>query len=51
LPFNVLNYALGLPRVRVRDYVPGSFVGMLPGTLLYSPGLRSWLERYMRWRR
>jgi uncharacterized membrane protein YdjX (TVP38/TMEM64 family) len=35
LPFNVLNYALGLTRVRLRDYVLGSFVGMLPGTLLY----------------
>ncbi len=34
-PFNVLNYALGLTGVRLRDYVIGSFVGMLPGTLLY----------------
>ncbi|MEK6606309.1 MAG: TVP38/TMEM64 family protein [Myxococcota bacterium] len=36
LPFNLLNYALGLTRVRVRDYVLASFVGMLPGTLLYN---------------
>jgi uncharacterized membrane protein YdjX (TVP38/TMEM64 family) len=35
IPFNVLNYALGLTRVRLRDYVLGSFVGMLPGTFLY----------------
>ena len=35
LPFNLLNYALGLTRVRVRDYVVGSLVGMLPGTFLY----------------
>jgi uncharacterized membrane protein YdjX (TVP38/TMEM64 family) len=35
LPFNILNYALGLTRVRMRDYVLGSFIGMLPGTLLY----------------
>ncbi len=35
LPFNLLNYALGLTRVRLRDYVPASFAGMLPGTLLY----------------
>jgi uncharacterized membrane protein YdjX (TVP38/TMEM64 family) len=35
LPFSPLNYALGLTRVRLRDYVLGSFVGMLPGTLLY----------------
>lgn len=34
-PFSVLNYALGLTRVRLRDYVLGSFVGMLPGTFLY----------------
>lgn len=34
LPFNLLNYALGLTRVRLRDYVLAS-AGMLPGTLLY----------------
>lgn len=34
-PFNVLNYALGLTGVRLRDYALGSFVGMLPGTFLY----------------
>ena len=34
-PFNVLNYALSLTRVRLRDYVLGSAVGMLPGTALY----------------
>jgi len=33
-PFNLLNYALGLTRVRFVDYVVAS-VGMLPGTLLY----------------
>jgi pyruvate/2-oxoglutarate dehydrogenase complex dihydrolipoamide dehydrogenase (E3) component/uncharacterized membrane protein YdjX (TVP38/TMEM64 family) len=33
-PFNLLNYALGLTRVRFADYVLAS-VGMLPGTLLY----------------
>jgi uncharacterized membrane protein YdjX (TVP38/TMEM64 family) len=35
VPFGVLNYALGLTRVRLRDFVLGSLVGMLPGTLLY----------------
>jgi uncharacterized membrane protein YdjX (TVP38/TMEM64 family) len=34
VPFNLLNYALGLSRVRLADYVVGS-VGMLPGVLLY----------------
>jgi uncharacterized membrane protein YdjX (TVP38/TMEM64 family) len=33
-PFIVLNYLLGLTRVRFSDYVAAS-VGMLPGTLLY----------------
>lgn len=35
LPFNLLNYALGLTRVRLRDYLLASLLGMLPGTLLY----------------
>ena len=33
-PFSLLNYALGLTRVRFIDYVVAS-IGMLPGTLLY----------------
>ncbi len=33
-PFNLLNYSLGLTRVRLVDYVIAS-VGMLPGSLLY----------------
>jgi len=33
-PFNLLNYGLGLTRVRLVDYVIAG-VGMLPGTLLY----------------
>jgi len=33
-PFNLLNYALGLTRVRFLDFVIAS-IGMLPGTLLY----------------
>ena len=33
-PFTLLNYALGLTRVRFADYLIASF-GMLPGTLLY----------------
>jgi uncharacterized membrane protein YdjX (TVP38/TMEM64 family) len=35
IPFNVLNYALGVTRVRLRDYALGSFLGMLPVTVLY----------------
>ena len=33
-PYNLLNYALGLTSVRLRDYALASF-GMLPGTFLY----------------
>jgi uncharacterized membrane protein YdjX (TVP38/TMEM64 family) len=33
-PFNLLNYGLGLTRVRFADYLVAS-IGMLPGTLLY----------------
>lgn len=35
VPFNLLNFALGVTRVRLRDYVLASFVGMLPGTIMY----------------
>jgi uncharacterized membrane protein YdjX (TVP38/TMEM64 family) len=34
-PFNVLNYALGLTRIRFRTYLLASWIGMLPGTLMY----------------
>ena len=33
-PFNLLNYGLGLTRVRFTDYLIAS-IGMLPGTVLY----------------
>jgi uncharacterized membrane protein YdjX (TVP38/TMEM64 family) len=35
VPWNALNYGLSLTGVRLRDYVLGSWLGMLPGTLLY----------------
>jgi uncharacterized membrane protein YdjX (TVP38/TMEM64 family) len=34
-PFSLLNYALGLTRVSFREYVLASWLGMIPGTLLY----------------
>ncbi|MGE5194252.1 MAG: TVP38/TMEM64 family protein [Deltaproteobacteria bacterium] len=34
-PFNLLNYAFGLTRVSFRDYALASWLGMLPGTILY----------------
>lgn len=35
IPFNLLNYACGLTRVRWRDYALGSFLGMLPLNIAY----------------
>ena len=34
-PFNLLNYAYGVTAVRPRDYIAGSWLGMLPATVLY----------------
>jgi uncharacterized membrane protein YdjX (TVP38/TMEM64 family) len=34
-PFNLLNYAYGVSAVKPRDYILGSWIGMLPATLLY----------------
>jgi uncharacterized membrane protein YdjX (TVP38/TMEM64 family) len=35
LPFNLLNYGLGLTRIRLRDFFFGSWIGMAPITFLY----------------
>ena len=35
IPFNLLNYALGLTRIRVAPYVLASFVFMAPATAVY----------------
>lgn len=34
-PFNLLNYAFGLTGVSFRDYLLASWIGMLPGTIMY----------------
>ena len=34
-PFSLLNYAFGLTQVRLRDYVLASWIGMMPGTVMY----------------
>jgi len=34
-PFTLLNYAFGLTQVKLRDYVLASWIGMLPGTVMY----------------
>jgi len=35
-PFNLLNFALGLTRIRLLHYVIASYIAMLPGALAYS---------------
>ncbi len=36
VPFNALNFSAGLSRVSLRDYVLGTLIGMIPGTLVYT---------------
>jgi uncharacterized membrane protein YdjX (TVP38/TMEM64 family) len=35
-PFNLLNYAYGLTSVSLRDYLLASWLGMLPGVVMYT---------------
>jgi uncharacterized membrane protein YdjX (TVP38/TMEM64 family)/rhodanese-related sulfurtransferase len=35
-PFNLVNYALGLTRIRILDYALASYVFMLPGAFAYA---------------
>lgn len=35
-PFNLLNYALGLTRIRLLDYIVASYLCMLPGAIAYT---------------
>lgn len=35
LPFTLLNYAFGLTRVKLLEYVVASWIGMMPGTVMY----------------
>jgi uncharacterized membrane protein YdjX (TVP38/TMEM64 family) len=35
-PFNLLNYSLGLTQVKFRDYFIASFVGMAPGSFVFT---------------
>src|SRR6516225_7805435 len=34
-PFTLLNYAFGLTRVRLSHYILASWIGMIPGTVMY----------------
>src|SRR5262245_29902507 len=35
VPFNLLNYAFGLTKVGFREFVLASWIGMLPGAVMY----------------
>jgi len=34
-PFTILNYAFGLTQVKLKDYILASWIGMMPGTVMY----------------
>jgi uncharacterized membrane protein YdjX (TVP38/TMEM64 family) len=34
-PFNLLNYAFGLTKVKPVEYIAASWIGMMPGTVMY----------------
>ncbi|OCR02782.1 hypothetical protein BCD67_18140 [Oscillatoriales cyanobacterium USR001] len=34
-PFNLLNYAFGITQVSLKDYFLASWIGMMPGTIMY----------------
>ncbi|MFQ5975232.1 MAG: TVP38/TMEM64 family protein [Candidatus Hydrothermarchaeales archaeon] len=34
-PFDMLNYGLGLSKISLRDYVVGTFFGIMPGAFAY----------------
>lgn len=35
VPFNVLDYAAGISKIGARDYILGTFLGIIPGTFAY----------------
>lgn len=35
LPFSIMNYALGLSKITFKNYVLASWIGMMPGQILY----------------
>lgn len=46
-PFNLLNYALGLTRINFSRYAAATWIGMLPGAMMYTyigAGVRSLTE-------
>ena len=42
VPFNAQNYILGLTRVRMRDFLVSTLLGMIPGTIgMSTPSARA----------
>lgn len=35
VPFNALNYVAGISNVKSKDYILGTFLGIIPGTFVY----------------
>ncbi|MDX1387503.1 MAG: TVP38/TMEM64 family protein, partial [bacterium] len=35
-PFNILNFSLGLTKVKFREYFLGTLLGMIPGAFVYT---------------
>jgi uncharacterized membrane protein YdjX (TVP38/TMEM64 family) len=48
VPFNALDYAAGLSKIKLRDYVLGTFLGIMPGAFAYV-NLGSRLENIYSW--
>jgi len=48
VPFNALDYAAGLSKIRLRDYILGTFLGIMPGAFAYV-NLGSNLENIYSW--
>jgi len=48
VPFNALDYAAGLSKIRLGDYVLGTFLGIMPGAFAYV-NLGSHLENIYSW--
>jgi uncharacterized membrane protein YdjX (TVP38/TMEM64 family) len=54
VPHAAANYAFGITRIGIRDYLVGSFIGMLPASVIYAnlgasgraalSGERGWIE-------
>lgn len=35
IPFDIISYGAGLSKIRYRDFVAGTFLGIIPGVLIY----------------